>query len=109
MVFLGILLDGVNKCLCVPVDKKNKAINCLNLILDSKAVTVKQVQRLMGVLNFIAKAIVPGHAFTRRMYAKIKLVNKHGMKLKDYHHVKWIRNLGKIVLFGCLSLVVTKH
>ena len=88
MVFLGMLLDGVHKCLCIPIEKRNKALNLLMTILNSKKATVKQVQQLTGILNFLSRAIVPGRAFTRRMYAKINLSDSKGRKLRDHHHVK---------------------
>ena len=83
MIFLGILLDGYNHCLCVPLDKKTKALNLLRWILNKRSATVKEIQSLSGYLNFLNKAIVPGRAFTRRMYAAVTLDN-----LKQHHHVR---------------------
>ena len=88
VIFLGILLDGRRHCLCIPDDKKLKAINQLNLILSKKNATIKEVQSLTGLLNFLGKAIVPGRAFTRRMYPKLKTTNRLGVELKSYHHVR---------------------
>ena len=39
-------------------------------------------------LNFINRAIVPGRAFTRRMYAKFSGIKDGNMMLKQHHHVK---------------------
>ena len=64
-MFLGILVDGVNHCLCVPIDKQIKARNLIRWLLKGKSVTVNQLQSLAGLLNFLNKAIVPGRAFTR--------------------------------------------
>ena len=36
IVFLGILLNGVEHCLCVPEDKRIKAINMLNWFLENR-------------------------------------------------------------------------
>ena len=49
--------------------------------------TIKEVQKLTGLLNFLNRAIVPGRVFTRRMYAKIQTTNAQGRKLKSHHHV----------------------
>ena len=38
--------------------------------LDRKKATVKELQILCGYLNFLNKAIIPGRAFTRHMYAQ---------------------------------------
>ena len=57
---------------------EEKAINLLEEFADpsiTKA-TVKQLQQLCGFLNFLCRAIVPGHAFTRRMYAKYSNIVK---------------------------------
>ena len=88
IVFLGILLDGHNHLLCVPVDKKDRALAMLRTFIDSKKVTIKQIRVLTGLLNFLTRAIVPGRAFTRRMYAKITTTDKYGNALQDHHHVR---------------------
>ena len=49
---------------------------------------MKQVQSLTGFLNFLNRAIMPGRAFTRRMYAKLSTKNgKSGEILKPHHHI----------------------
>ena len=55
----------------------------------SKA-TVHQIQKLCGYLNFLCRAIVPGRAFTRRIYALTagKVNNGRTIALKQHHHVK---------------------
>ena len=70
IVFLGILIDGINRCIAVPEEKRNRAITQLNYLLDKKKATVKELEKLVGFLNFLSKAIVPGRMFTRRMNAK---------------------------------------
>ena len=44
-----------------------------------KKTTLRELQQLCGFLNFIGKAIVPGRAFTRRLYA-------HGENTRKPHH-----------------------
>ena len=70
LVFLGILLDGEHKILAVPQEKRDRAVNLLLKFLQSKKATVKDLQSLAGFLNFLCKAIHPGHAFTRQMYSE---------------------------------------
>ena len=53
MVFLGIMLEGTNKFLAVPVEKKCKAINLLLYVIDRKKIKVHLVQKLTGLLNFL--------------------------------------------------------
>ena len=89
IVFPGILLDGNKHVLVVPAEKRVKALNLINWAISKKKVTIKFIQQLTGTLNFLNRAIVPGRAFTRGMYAKLKLTDKDGKNLKQHHHV-WL-------------------
>ena len=53
LVFPGILLDGKNFRLCLPEDKRIKALNLLQNLLNRKKATVKELQKLTGTLNFL--------------------------------------------------------
>ena len=53
MIFLGILLDRRNHVLAIPDEKKNKALHILNFVIDSKKITIKDVQKLTWLLNFL--------------------------------------------------------
>ena len=87
IIFLGILLDGRSLTLGIPEEKRNKALNLLRTTLDNKSVTIKHVQQMTGTLNFLTRAIFPGRAFTRHMYAKILKTNKAGKPLRQFHHI----------------------
>ena len=69
IIFLGILLDGKTLTLSIPLDKRIKAINMLQMMCAKRKATVKELQVLSRYLNFLCKAIFPGRTFTRRMYA----------------------------------------
>ena len=110
MTFLGMLLNGYTKCLSIPMDKIIKAKNLLHSAISDKKVTVKFVQKLTGTLNFLTRAKVPGRAFTRGMYSKLKLRRKDGTLLKQHHHVMlntdfrldckvWLFFLSKVLIF----------
>ena len=87
MTFLGVLLDGKHHILVVPAEKRTKALNLLNWAISKKKVTINFSQQLTGKLNFFNRAIVPGRAFMRGMYVKLKLTNGKGCPIKQYHHV----------------------
>ena len=87
IVFLGLLLNGRSRSISIPQDKIQKARNMINLMLASKKTTIKNIQKLTGTLNFLNKAVVPGCTFMRMMYQKLKVKDKFGRNLKDYHHV----------------------
>ena len=82
----------------LPAEKVAKARETLNWAIDKKCVTIHFIQRLTGLLNFLNRAIVPGRAFTRGMYEKLKLKDKTGSKLKQHHHV----SLGSDFIKDCL-------
>ena len=97
--FLGVLLDGHRKILCISDEKRKKALHQLNNLVDKKSAKVKQLQQLAGLLNFLNRAIVPGRAFTQHMYSKFSGFaqigknkrNLHGFvpsKLKRHHHMR---------------------
>ena len=83
--FLGLLIDTVNQCVCIPVDKIAKAVNLIESILSnkSKKVILNQLQKVCGFLNFLGRCVIPGRAFTRRLYAYTK-----GDRLKPHHHIR---------------------
>lgn len=89
--FLGLLLNGKKRILMVPRDKKEKAMDCVELVLEAKKLKMIQIQQIAGTLNFLCKAIVPGRAFTRRLYAKTA-------GLKQHHHVRVNREMRKDML-----------
>ena len=71
----------------VPQEKKNKALALLHEAVSRNNHQVKFIQKLAGTLNFLHRAIVPGRAFTRGLYRKLKLTNGKGQQLKQHHHV----------------------
>ena len=84
-----MLLNGRAYIVSVLHDKVTKALILLQWAISKKKVTIKFIQQLTGTLNFLKRAIVPGRAFTRGMYAKLKLTNAKGELLKQHHHI-WL-------------------
>ena len=84
VTFLGFLIDAVRKIVGIPVDKVIKAVDMIHFILEknSKKATVHEIQRLCGFLNYLCRCIVPGRAFTRRLYAYT------AGSLLPHHHVR---------------------
>ena len=80
-----MLLDGKHRLICVTEEKRVKTLNMVQSLMDRKSATIKEIQSLAGLLNFLNRVIYPGRAFTRRMYSKLsgKLT-----VLKAHHHVK---------------------
>ena len=88
VIFLGILLDGKDMVLRLPMEKCDKAVKMLHNFKEKCKTTIKELQELCGYLNFICKAIFPGRTFLMRMYAKYSKYVKipsHRREVKDYH------------------------
>ena len=83
LIFLGLLIDTIVRIVAIPKKKIIKVKELISEILgkNNKKVKVHKMQKICGFLNFLGKAIMPGRAFTRRLY----LTND---KLKQHHHVK---------------------
>lgn len=84
--FLGMLLDAVRRRILIPQEKINKAMTQIDRILRAKKIQMLDLQRLVGLLNFLCRAIVPGRAFTRRLYFPMR-------GLKQHHHLRVSRNI----------------
>ena len=87
IVFLGVLLNGKEHFISIPLEKIIKATNLLLWAINKRKVKIKFIQQITGTLNFLQKAIVPGRAFTRCMYSKLKLMDAKNRPLKQHHHV----------------------
>jgi predicted nucleic acid-binding protein len=64
LVFLGIALDTINMVMMLPQEIvseiKERNISCLN----SHKITLRELQSLIGILDFSCQIIVPGRTFS---------------------------------------------
>ena len=67
MDFVGITLDIPKQETRLPEDKLNKCRDLLNKFIHLDRCTLKEMQSLIGVLNFACSVIQPGRAFLRRL------------------------------------------
>ena len=91
IVFLGMLLNGVTFTLSIAVERRDEILYLVKKFKCKTKATIKELQSLAGHLNFINHAVVPGRAFTHRMYAKFSgsnILDNKGRVLKPHHHVK---------------------
>ena len=72
LTFLGLLINTVSQTVSIPTEKIDKAKVLIESVLNHKNITVKQLQKICGFFNFIGQCIVPGRAFTRRLYMKLQ-------------------------------------
>ena len=77
--FAGITLDSVLQEARLPEDKLRKCHALLTSFYSRRKVTLKELQSLIGLLNFTSSVILPGRAFLRRLIDLTK-------GLKHPHH-----------------------
>ena len=65
--FAGITLDSVRQKAHLPEDKLQKCRLLLQSFYKRRKVTLRELQSLLGLLNFTCSVIVPGRPFLRRM------------------------------------------
>ena len=89
LVFLGLLIDTQRQLVMIPLEKITKAVELIEKFLNrkKKSIMIREVQQITGLLNFFGRCIMPGRAFTRRLYSLID------SKLQQHHHVKLTREL----------------
>ena len=76
----GLLVDTVNMEIKLPQDKLSKALNLVSTMYKKKSVTLKELQSLIGLLNFCNKVVSPGRTFLRRLIDLTK-----GVTLPSHH------------------------
>ena len=82
LCFLGLELDSDEMVVRIPKSKIEEIRQKIRVILASKKCSRKQMQSLIGSLNFACRAIVPGRPFCRR------LINATCGLTKPYHHLR---------------------
>lgn len=80
MVFLGILFDSTSMTMEVTSDRLADIVSELNQWRDRRKATKKQIQSLIGKLNFVAKCCKPGRVFMSRMLSALK-----GLQRNNHH------------------------
>ena len=82
LTFLGITINVPNSLMLLPDDKLQACGSKIKEVLSKKTVLLRELQSMLGHLNFACRVVVPGRAFLRRAYALTHLVTQ------PYHHIK---------------------
>ena len=67
LVVLGLQIDSVAQTVTIPLEKLVEIREKIKTVMQMKKVSLKQLQSLIGSLNFACRAIAPGRAFLRRL------------------------------------------
>lgn len=76
LVFLGILIDSINMTLSVPEQKLSELRNDLQCFLNRAKVTKRDIQQLVGKMNWIAQIIYGGRFHIRRLIDRSNSLEK---------------------------------
>lgn len=76
MGFLGMEIGTIEEIVRIPQDKIATCVQLIEKFLVAKKVTLRDIQSLVGLLNFVCQAVVPGRAFLRRLIDATRGVRK---------------------------------
>lgn len=79
--YLGIILDSVNMLAKLPEDKLKRITDFITFILNKRSCTRKELEQLLGHLNFATRVILPGRSFVSYLYKLMSSVKE------SYHYV----------------------
>ena len=80
--FMGIILDSARMEVRLPPDKVERIQTSLSLFESRKSCTLKELQALIGTLNFACRVVPPGRPFLQRM------IELTGRVSQPHHHIK---------------------
>ena len=66
--FLGLTIDTIQMVVRTPKDNMQDITLILIMIIWNRKVTAAELESLAGKLNFIAKEVLAGRSFTKRVY-----------------------------------------
>ena len=78
--FMGIILDSVRMEARLPANKIERLRAAFDLFQNKRA--LKELQSIIGTLNFACKFIPPGRPFLQRMIELTRNISK------PHHHIK---------------------
>lgn len=80
--FMGIILDTIRMEARLPADKIERLRTAFELFQKRRSCTLKELQSLIGTLNFACKVIPPGRPYLQRMIELTRNVKQ------PHHHIK---------------------
>ena len=75
LTFMGLELDSISMEARLPLDKIEKLRTSLAQHARKRKIKLKELQSLLGLLNFCCKVVIPGRCFLRRLYDLTKSVS----------------------------------
>jgi DNA transposition AAA+ family ATPase len=101
LTFLGIEFDTIKMELRLPKEKLSEIKDRLIIILNSRKLKLREIQSVIGLLNFACQVVVPGKAFCRR------LIDATCNVKKAWHRVRITKAMKKD--YNCISLMIDQY
>jgi hypothetical protein len=67
LTFLGLEIDTIEQRVRIPENKISQLREKIRAALSRKKLSLKEMQSIIGSLNFACRAVAPGRAFIRRL------------------------------------------
>ena len=80
--FMGVLLDSNKMEARLPLDKLTRTKEALHEWSHKKSATLKELQSLIGTLQFACRVVVPGRAFLQRIISLTKGISNSRWHIK---------------------------
>ena len=80
LTFMGLEIDSIKFEIRLPEDKLLRLGKTLNVFKRKRTATLRELQSLIGLLNFACSVVPPGRTFLRRIIDLTKGIQK------PYHH-----------------------
>lgn len=72
LTYLGVTFNSKEMSVSVPTEKMSKLHRELDFFKDRKRATIRQIQRLCGILTHVSKVIKGGRTFSHRIISLLK-------------------------------------
>lgn len=86
--FVGITLDSIRMEARLPEEKLEKCRMMLRAFYKRRKVTLRELQSLIGLLNFTCSVVLPGRAFLRRLIDLTRGIRRPHFKIRLNKHAK---------------------
>ena len=86
--FLGLTINTISGMIQIPTDKVDRLIVLINHVIAAKKVTLKEMQSLVGMLAFCARALTSARAFNRRMYGSLSKATRPHHRIRVTKGIK---------------------
>ena len=90
--YLGIEIDTIRKTVKLPNEKLDKCKTEIRSLLERKKCSLRELQSLLGLLQFACRVIVPGRTFLQNLYGLTMGCSK------PYHKIRLSKNTKKDLL-----------